>query len=61
MRPLPKTGYQQTHLAFPKQDLWVKLPQANRVRCRELIVQLLQAVVLVPTPTPSSHERENQT
>ena len=57
MRPRPKTNYQQTHLAFPKKDLWEKFPQPNRVRCRELVVQVLQAVVLTPTASGRSHER----
>jgi len=57
MRPKQKTNYQQTHLAFPKKDLWEKFPQPNRVRCRELVVQVLQAVVLTPTASGRSHER----
>jgi len=59
MRPKPKTDYQQTNLVFPKKDLWEKLPEPNRVRCRELVVQVLQAVVLMPTQPGRSHEREN--
>jgi hypothetical protein len=57
MRPKQKTNYQQSHLAFPKQDLWEKFPEPNRVRCRELVVQVLQAVVLTPTASGRSHER----
>jgi hypothetical protein len=30
-----------------KKGLWEKLPQPSRVRCRDLIVELLRAVVLV--------------
>ena len=59
MRPKQKTNYCQTNLVFPKKDLWEKLPELNRVRCRELVVQVLQAVVLMPTQPGRSHEREN--
>ena len=48
MQPKSKTDYYQTHLTFPQKDLWEKFPPAQRVRCRELIVQLLRAVVLTP-------------
>jgi hypothetical protein len=57
MRPKQKTNYEQTHLTFPKKDLWEKFPEPNRVRCRELVVQVLQAVVLTPTESRRSHER----
>jgi hypothetical protein len=59
MSPGRKRDYQQTNLAFPKKDLWERLPQANRVRCRERIVQLLRAVVLISTQPGRSNEREN--
>lgn len=59
MRPKQKTDYQQTNLVFLKKDLWEKLPEPNRVRCRELVVQMLQAVVLMPAQPGRSHEREN--
>ncbi len=58
MRPRKKTDYHQTNLAFPKKDLWEKFPQSNRVRCRELIVQILRAV-LMPAQPERNHEREN--
>ena len=59
MRLKQKADYQQTNLVFPKKDLWQKFPQSHRVRCRELIVQLLRAVVLTAAPPQSKHEREN--
>lgn len=60
MHPVTKKQYQQINLSFPRKELWAKFPQANRVRCRELIVQLLQAVVLTPSPPNPSHgERKN--
>ena len=58
MRPRQKTDCQQTNLAFPKKDLWEKFPESNRVRCRELIVQMLRAV-LMPAQPERSNEREN--
>ena len=51
MQPKAKTDYYQTHLTFPQKDLWERFPEPHRVRCRELIVQLLRAVVLTPVPT----------
>ncbi len=54
-----RTDYQQTNLVFPKKDLWQKFPESHRVRCRQLIVQLLRAVVLTPAAPQRSHEREN--
>ncbi len=57
MRPRQKTDYQQINLAFPKKGLWEKFPEPNRVRCRELIMQLLRAVVLLPAQPGRSHER----
>jgi hypothetical protein len=59
MRPKQKTDYQQTNLVFPKKDLWERFPPAQRVRCCELIVQLLRAVVLTPAQPRRRHEREN--
>ena len=59
MQPKSKTDYHQTHLTFPQKDLWEKFPPSHRVRCRELIVQLLRAVVLTPTQPLRHHEREN--
>jgi hypothetical protein len=59
MRARQKTDYQQTNLAFPKKDLWEKFPEPNRVHCRELIVQLLRAVVILPVPPGRSYERED--
>jgi len=58
MRPTKKTDYHQTNLAFPKKDLWERFPQSNRVRCCELVVQILRAV-LMPVQPEKSNEREN--
>ena len=51
MRSKQKSDGHQPSLAFPKKDLWEKFPQAHRVRCRELVVQLLRIVVLA-NPQP---------
>lgn len=59
MRPRQKTDHQQINLAFPRKSLWEKFPEPNRVRCRELIVQLLRTVVLLSAQPGSSHERED--
>ena len=58
MQPKSKTDYYQTHLTFPQKDLWEKFPPSQRVRCRELIVQLLRAVVLTPAQPRRRPERE---
>ena len=41
MRPEPKRDYRQPRLAFEKKELWEKLPPSSRVRCCDLIVELL--------------------
>ena len=59
MRSEPKRDYRQQRLAFAKKGLWEKLPEPSRVRCRELIVELLRAVVLVRPKAGREHERED--
>lgn len=59
MRPKQNRDYQQPSLAFPKKDLWEKFPEPNRVRCCELVVQLLQAVVLVKPQPRRQNEPES--
>jgi hypothetical protein len=47
-------------LPFAKKKLWEKLPEPSRVHCRELIVELLRAVVLIRhTAGRGEHERED--
>jgi hypothetical protein len=41
-----------------KKGLWEKFPQPNRVRCRELIVELLRAVALARQDTGREDERK---
>lgn len=53
--------YQPT-LALEAQGpgVWEQLPQAQRRRCRQLLVQLLRQVVLpVPRSGRPAHERED--
>jgi hypothetical protein len=46
-------------LVFARKEVWEKLPEPSRVRCRELIVELLRAVVLVRHKAGREHERED--
>ena len=46
MRSEPKRDYLQQRLVFARKEVWEKLPEPSRVRCRELIVELLRAVVV---------------
>jgi hypothetical protein len=50
----------QMNFTFPRKDLWEQFPHPQRVRCRELIVQLLQAVALANPQPADPHERKNQ-
>ena len=59
MRPEKKRDYRQQRLAFGKKELWDQLPEPYRVRCCELIVELLRAVVLVHREPRREHERED--
>lgn len=59
MRSESKRDYRQRRLPFAKKKLWEQLPEPSRVRCRELIVELLRAVVLVHPEAWREHERED--
>ena len=59
MRSEPKRDYRQQRLAFGRKEVWEKLPEPHRDRCRELIVELLRAVVLVHLEPRREHERED--
>ena len=59
MRPEKKRDYRQQRLAFANQALWERLPELHRLRCRELIVELLRTVVLVRRAPRREHERED--
>jgi len=59
MRSEQKRSYRQQRLPFVKEGLWEKLPEPSRVRCRELIVELLRAVVLARHDAGREYERED--
>jgi hypothetical protein len=59
MRPEKKRDYRQQRLAFANQALWERLPELHRLRCRDLIVELLRTVVLVRREPRRGHERED--
>lgn len=59
MDPKGKRNDHQTHLWLPQGDLWEKLPEANRDRCRQLLGQMLQAVVQAPLQTRREDERQD--
>ena len=58
MRPEPKRDYRQQRLAFEKKELWEKLSPSSRVRCSDLIVELLRVLILVRAPR-REHERKD--
>lgn len=59
MRSEQKRSYRQQRLPFAKKELWEKLPEVHRVCLRELIVELLRAVVIVHQDPGRKHERED--
>jgi hypothetical protein len=59
MRPEKKRDYHQQRLAFANKGLWERLPELHRLRCRELIVELLRAVIFVDREPGRDHERED--
>ena len=50
---------QQRRLTFDRRDLWQTLPDPDRRRGRELVGQLLRAVLQAEAATRSEDEREN--
>jgi len=60
MCPDKPVQYYQPQLALPKKAplQWHQLPEANRVRCRELLLQMLRQAVMNPAPERNSHERQ---
>lgn len=46
----------QQQLALATEDLWQRLPQAKRLRCQELVVQLLRHVVRNEERERDGHE-----
>ena len=50
----------QRLLPFSRLDLWEQLPEAIRLECQELCVQLLQTVIESETLSRRDYEREDQ-
>ncbi len=46
MRQAQNVPYHQGQLAFPDKGLWEKFPAAQKIRCRQLLQQILRDVVL---------------
>ena len=59
MRDLMVRRPQQRKLTFDRRDRWQTLPDPERHQCRELVGQLLRAVLQAEAATRSEDEREN--
>ena len=59
MRSLIERRPQQRMLTFDRREQWQTLPEPARCQCRELIGQLLRAVLQAEAPTRSEDDREN--
>jgi hypothetical protein len=59
MRDLIVRRPQQQMLTFDRRERWQTLPEPNRRQCRELVGQLLRAVLQTEASTRSEDERED--
>ena len=59
MRDVQVRRPQQPRLTFDRRDRWQTLPDPVRCRCRELVGQLLRAVLHAEAATRSEDDREN--
>jgi len=59
MRDLIVRRPKQRTLTFDRREHWQTLPEPDRRRCRDLVGQLLRAVLQAEAPTRSEDEREN--
>ena len=59
MRDLIVRRPQQRMLTFDRRDLWQTFPDPDRCHCRELMGQLLRAVLQAEAATRSEDAREN--
>ena len=57
MPPKKNPSHYQPQLPLPRKTLWHQFPEATRIRCRQLLVQLLQQAVPTPEAERSGHER----
>ncbi len=58
MRSLIVRRPQQRTLTFDRREQWQTLPEAVRIQCRDLVGQLLRAVLQAEASTRSEDERE---
>ena len=59
MRDLIVRRPEQRTLRFDRRDQWQTLPEPDRLQCRDLVGQLLRAVLQAEASTRSEDEREN--
>ncbi len=59
MRDLIVRRSEQRTLTFDRHERWQTLPEPDRMQCRDLLGQLLRAVLHAEAPTRSEDEREN--
>ena len=59
MRDLMVRRPQQRGLTFDRRDRWETFPDPDRCQCRELVGQLLRAVLQAEAATRSEDDREN--
>jgi hypothetical protein len=59
MRDLIVRRPEQRTLTFDRREPWQTLPEPDRLQCRDLVGQLLRAVLQAEAPTRSEDEREN--
>ena len=59
MRNLIVRRPQQRTLTFDRREQWQTLPESDRRQCRDLVGQLLRAVLQAEASTRSEDEREN--
>lgn len=59
MVPKRKRNDLQIHLCFPQGSVWEKLPEPIRVRCRQLLGQMLQAVAQASLQEGRQDERKD--
>ena len=58
MCPKKISPNQQAQLPLPKNTLWHQLPEPTRLRCRQLLIQLIQQTVRTTTPERSGDEQD---
>jgi len=59
MRDLTVRPREQRTLTFDRREQWQTLPESDHMQCRDLVGQLLRAVLQAEAPTRSEDDREN--